>query len=66
MKADKPAADQKKFMADYQADMKKFIGLVEKTEAPSRRATTPRPKLCAQLGDAQKAGHKQFKKADKK
>ena len=33
MKADKPAADQKKFMADYQADMKKFIGLVEKTEA---------------------------------
>ncbi len=67
MKADKPAADQKKFMADYQADMKKFIGLVEKTEAALKAGNNAEAeKLCAQLGDAQKAGHKQFKKADKK
>jgi soluble cytochrome b562 len=67
MKAEKPAAEQKKFVADYQAEMKKFIGQVEKVEAALKAGNNAEAeKLLASLGDAQKAGHKQFKKADKK
>jgi cytochrome c556 len=67
MKADKPAAEQKKFVADYQAEMKKFIGQVEKVEAALKAGKNDEAaKLVDELGTAQKAGHKQFKKADKK
>ena len=66
-KADKPAADQKKFVADYQAEMKKFVGQVEKVEAALKANNNAEAeKLLATLGDAQKAGHKQFKKPDSK
>ncbi len=67
MKADKPAADQKKFVADYQAEMKKFIEQVTKVEvALKANNNAEAEKLLAGVGDAQKAGHKQFKKADEK
>ncbi len=67
MKADKPAADQKKFVADYQAEMKKTIELIGKVEAALKANNNAEAeKLLAAVGDAQKAGHKQFKKADKK
>ncbi len=67
MKKDLPAAKQAKFVADYQAEMKKFIALCGKLEAALKANNNAEAeKLCAQLGDAQKAGHKSFKKDDKK
>ena len=67
LKAEKPAAEQAKFVADYQAEMKKFIELVGKVEAALKANDNDgAEKLLASMGDAQKAGHKQFKKADKK
>ncbi|MBL9188992.1 MAG: hypothetical protein JNK23_16025 [Opitutaceae bacterium] len=67
MKADKPKAEQAKFVADYQAEMKKFLALVEKTEAALKAGNNAEAeKLVAQMGDANKAGHKQFKKPDEK
>jgi cytochrome c556 len=67
MKADMPAAKQKKFVADYQAGMKKFIELCGKLEAALKANNNAEAaKLCAAMGDAQKSGHKSFKKDDKK
>lgn len=67
MKAEKPAGDQKKFVEKYQADMKKFVELCGKLEAALKANNNAEAeKLCGQLGEAQKAGHKQFKKDDKK
>ena len=67
MKAEKPAAEQAKFVADYQAEMKKTIELLGKVEmALKANNNAEAEKLLAAVGDAQKAGHKQFKKADKK
>ena len=67
LKADKPAAEQAKFVADYQAEMKKFIGQVDAVVAAlTANNNAEAEKLLGTLGDAQKAGHKQFKKADKK
>ena len=66
-KADKPAAEQAKFVADYQADMKKFIELVSKVEVALKAGNNDEAgKLLTAMGDAQKAGHKQFKKPDDK
>ncbi len=66
-KADKPAADQAKFVTDYQADMKKFIELVGKVEAALKAGNnTEAEKLVGEMGSAQKAGHKQFKKPEEK
>ncbi len=67
MKAEKPAAEQKKFVADYQAEMKKFIELCGKLEAALKaNDNVLAAKLCGEMGDAQKAGHKVYKKDDKK
>jgi soluble cytochrome b562 len=67
MTKEKPAAEQKKFVADYQAGMKKFIELCGKLEAALKANNNAEAeKLCAALGDAQKSGHKSFKKEDKK
>lgn len=64
---DQPADKQKKFIADYQAEMKKFIELCGKLEAALKANNNAEAeKLCAAMGDAQKAGHKQYKKDDKK
>ena len=67
MKADKPAGDQAKFVADYQADMKKFLAKVDATMAALKAGKNDEAaKLCNELGDLQKAGHKQYKKPDEK
>lgn len=66
-KVELPAAEQKKFVADYQAEMKKTLELIGKVEAALKaNDNVEAEKLVGALGDAQKAGHKQFKKADKK
>ncbi len=66
-KAELPAADQAKFVADYQAEMKKFIELVSKVEAALKANNNEEAgKLVTQMGDDQKKAHKQFKKEDKK
>jgi hypothetical protein len=47
--------------------MKKFIELCGKLEAALKANNNAEAeKLCAAMGDAQKAGHKQYKKDDKK
>ncbi len=64
---DQPADKRQKFIADYQAEMKKFLELCTKLEAALKaNKNAEAEKLCAAMGDAQKAGHKQFKKDDKK
>ncbi|MSU23179.1 MAG: hypothetical protein EXS32_05065 [Opitutus sp.] len=63
MKADKPAADQAKFVAAYQTKLKEEIAVVEKVEAALKAGNNEEAaKLVAQLGQDQKDAHKQFKK----
>lgn len=67
LKKDKPAAEQAKFVADYQAKMKEFVTLVEKVEAALKANNNAEAeKLIGQMADAQKAGHKEFQKKKKK
>lgn len=67
MKKDKPAAEQAKFVESYRADMKKFIQLCGKLEAALKANNNAEAtKLCGEMGDSQKSGHKQYKKEDKK
>lgn len=67
MKADKPAAEQAKFVADYQAEMKKFIELVGKVEAALKANDNAEAgKLLETMSSDQKKAHKMFKKDDKK
>ncbi len=67
MKADKPAAEQAKFVADYKAEMKKFIELVAKVEASVKAGNNGEAeKLLGDMSKAQKAGHTSFKKPDDK
>jgi soluble cytochrome b562 len=62
-----PAGDQQKFVADYRAKMKDFIALIGKVEAALKANNNDEAaKLVTAMGDAQKQGHKQFKKDDKK
>ena len=64
---DQPADKRQKFIADYQAEMKKFLELCGKLEAALKANNNAEAeKLCAAMGDAQKSGHKQYKKDDKK
>lgn len=66
-KADVPAAQQKKFVDDYRAEMRKFLELTGKLEAALKANNNAEAeKLLTQLNDQQKASHKQFKKDDKK
>lgn len=66
-KAEIPAAEQKKFMDDYQAEMKRFIGLIEKTEAALKANNNDEAaKIVATMRTDQKQAHKSFKKDDKK
>lgn len=66
-KAEIPAAQQAKFVADYQAKMKEFVALTEKLEAALKANNNEEAqKLVGQLADAQKAGHNDFKKEKKK
>ncbi len=67
LKSEKPAAEQAKFVAAYQARMKEFIALVEKTEAALKAGKNEEADaLVAQMADAQKKGHGDFKKNSKK
>lgn len=66
-KAEIPAAEQKKFVADYQKTMKDFLALVDKTEAALKAGNNEEAaKLVGSMRDDQKKAHKQFKKDDKK
>lgn len=65
-KAELPAAEQAKFVAEYQAKMKEFIGLVDKLEAAFKANNNEEAaKIIRTMGDSQKANHKTFKKDDK-
>ena len=67
LKADKPAAEQAKFVADYQAEMKKTLDLIGKVEVALKANNNDEAeKLIGAVGDAQKAAHKQFKNPDSK
>jgi len=67
IKAEKPAAEQKKFVENYRADMKKFVELCAKLEAALKANNNElAAKLCAEMGDASKAGHKGYKKEEKR
>ena len=67
MKKSVPAAEQKKFVENYQADMKKFLELCGKLEtALKANDNATATKICGEMRDSQKAGHKQYKKDDKK
>ena len=66
-KAEIPAAQQAKFVADYRAEMKKFIELTGKVEAALKANNNEEAgKLLNALNDHQKQSHKAFKKDDKK
>jgi soluble cytochrome b562 len=65
-KAEKPAADQAKFVSDYQAKMKEFIGEVDKLAAALKAGNNEEAtKIFATIGDLQKADHKEFRKQKK-
>jgi soluble cytochrome b562 len=62
-KAEKPAADQAKYVSDYQAKMKEFIGELDKLTAALKAGNNEEAaKLYAAIGDLQKADHKEFRK----
>ncbi len=62
-----PAAEQKKFVAAYQAKMKEFIGLIDKLEtALKANDNAEAEKLLSAMSDAQKKGHTEFQKKKKK
>lgn len=62
-KADTPAAEQEKFVADYQTTLKAFIADVEKVEAALKAGKMDEAKpLAANLRMDQMAAHRQFRK----
>lgn len=62
---DVPAADREKFVAEFQKDMKEFIGLVGQLEAAFKaNDNAAAQELIKKMGAAQKEGHKEFKRAD--
>lgn len=65
--ADVPAADQAKFMADYQAGIRKLIASFGKLEAAlSAGKNDEAVKLVAEISVIQKAGHNAFERPDEK
>ncbi|HYC73075.1 MAG TPA: cytochrome b562 [Opitutaceae bacterium] len=59
-----PEADRAKFMADYQAGMKKFFEQVDALEAALKANNNEEAgKVLAAIAEHQKASHKAFKKA---
>ncbi len=66
-KAKQPAAEQAKFVANYQAKMKEFIGNIAKLEAAFKaNDNAAAAKLVEQLAADQKAGHTDFRPPPKK
>lgn len=61
-KAELPPAEQKKFVENYRAEMKKFIDMVGKAEAALKAGKNEEAgKILAAIGDHQKKSHKAFK-----
>lgn len=66
-KKDLPAADQAKFVADYQAEMKTFIGIVDKLEAALKaNDNAAAAKLVDDMKNERNEDHKKFQKEKKK
>lgn len=62
-----PAGEQAKFMADYQAKMKDFIGTIEKLETAFKaNKNDEAAALLKEMKQDQEEGHKMFKKDKKK
>ncbi len=67
MKAEIPADKQAQFVEKFRKDMKDFLALVDKAEAAFKANKNEEAvKILGSMADAQKAGHKEFKKKDKK
>ena len=66
-KAEVPAAEQAKFVADYQAKMKEFAATVDKLEAAVKAGDTAgATKIVDDMKTERNDAHKSFKKEDKK
>ena len=66
-KAEIPAADQAKFVADYQKGMKDMAAKIDALEAALKaNKNDDAAKIVEEMAAAQKQGHKAFKKQDKK
>ncbi len=64
--ADQPEADQAKFVADYQAKMKEFLGAVDKVIADVKAGDNATAAVDAKkLGMEERQGHKSFRKPEK-
>jgi soluble cytochrome b562 len=67
LKKDIPAADQAKFVADYQSKLKGFIAMVDKLEvALKANDNTAAAKIVDDMKTERNADHKAFKKEEKK
>ncbi len=67
MTADIPEASRAKFVEDFNARMSEFIAAIEKTEAAIKAGNNAAAAtLVSDMAAMQKAGHKDFKKDDKK
>jgi len=63
--ADVPAADQEKFVADYQQEMKEFLAQVGKLEAALQANDNAAAQdLIRKIGALQKEAHKEFKRPE--
>ena len=57
-----PAAEQPKFVADYQAEMKKMLAVVDKLKAAVKAGNNAEAvKIVDDLKSAQREGHKEFR-----
>lgn len=66
-KADVPAAEQAKFVADYQAGMKTLVDQTDKLKALLEAGKNEEAAaLVKELKQSQEDGHKQFRRAKKK
>ena len=62
-KADIPVADQAKFVADFRAKLKEFIGVVDKlTAALQANDNAAAAKVLDEMKNERKEGHKAFEK----
>lgn len=66
-KADVPAAEQAKFVADYQTKMKEFIADLDTLAAALKAGNNEEAgKIIEAIGKTQKADHKEFRRPPKK
>lgn len=65
--ADLPEGERAKFTADFQKDMKEFVGTLEKLEAALKAGDNAgAAKMIGDIRSLQKEGHKEFKRPDEK